>query len=237
MSALTNFAVSGSINGPSPGVQAVAHSCLVAIGKLTELERLRVSLWKECSRELESLGGLTNLKSLTLDIESYHNRKGSGGPRALAHLPVLPRLVELNLHGADVTDDDLRQLAGFPRLRLLNLSETTASDVGLAELAPLESLEELAIDQQIATAAAFKALIAIKHLRAVHIAKAEPYDDEIDEDLAPLALDDDYPWGVASSDVDGLRQALDALRKSHPGLVIDSKYDEFEQQFDVQPAD
>ena len=95
----------------------------------------------------------------------------------------------------------------------------------------------MAIDEDIATAAAFKALIAIKHVRAVHIANAEPYHDEIDEELTAVALDDDYRWGVASSDVDGLRQALDALRKSHPGLVIDSKHHEFEQRLDVQPAD
>jgi hypothetical protein len=223
--------------GPSPAVQAVAHLCLAAVGKLTELDRLRVSLWKENSRELESLADLTNLKSLTLDIESYHNLKGDGQSRALAHLAVLPRLEELNLYRADVTDDDLRRLAGFPRLRLLNLSETAVSDVGLAELASLGSLEELAIDQQIATADAFKALMATKHLRAIHIANAEPYDDEIGEGLASLPLDDDYPWAVASSDVDGLRQALEALRKAQPGLVIDSKYHEFYQQFDIEPTD
>jgi hypothetical protein len=222
--------------GPSPGVQAVAHSCLAAVGKLTELERLRVSLWNESSPELESLAGLTNLKSLTLDIESYHNRKGDGETRGLAHLPALPRLEELNLHGADVTDGDLRQLARFPRLRLLNLSETAVSSIGLADLALLESLEELAIDQDLATATAFEALIAVTHLRAIHIGNAQRYYDQL-KGLAPLTLDDGYPWGVASSDVDGLRRALDALRKSHPDLVIDSKYHDFEERFAVEPAD
>ncbi|HVC97124.1 MAG TPA: hypothetical protein VND64_25825 [Pirellulales bacterium] len=141
-------------------------------------------------------------------------------------------LEQFDLHDSSVGDDDLDRLAGFARLKSLNLNGTSVSGAGLAKLAPLESLEELAIDDDMARAAGFEALITLKRLRALHIADFEF--DETD-DSASLALDDGHELRVSPSDVDGLRRALAALRRSHSGIVIDAGYDAFQENGDLEP--
>jgi len=245
----------------SPESRNATHECLAAIGKLTQLKRLRVTIWEENSDDLAYLADLTKLKSLTLEIFPFSadddtNEGGSDGEAyTLAQLPVLPRLEFLDLQEWEVGDQELGRLTSFPRLKSLDLSYTSVSDVGLAKLAPLESLEELAIDEDLATAAGFEALIGIKSLRAVHIVGPASHlsgmtneerskrraefviANPTDVDLRPatLVLDDGHELAVLSFELDDLRRALHALRQSHPRIVIDADYREFVAKSDLRP--
>jgi hypothetical protein len=96
----------------------------------------------------------------------------------------------------------------------------------------LASLEELAIDQHMATAAGFEALVALKRLRAVHIDDAD-YDET--NSRVSLPLDNGGQLAVLSSELDGLSRAMESLRRSHPRIVIDARYVEFEKRGNSEP--
>lgn len=180
-------------------LRTVTHECLAAVGRLTQLERLRVAVCEECSDELANLADLTKLKSLAIDIcpfadlgdedseeveadrdpnalvhfdradRDLEDSEDNDEPRTLAHLPVLTRLEALELHEWELGDQYLGRLARCQRLKSIDLSHTTVSSAGLAKLAPLDSLEELAIHEDTVTAAAFEAMLALSQLRIVHI--------------------------------------------------------------------
>ncbi|HET6879769.1 MAG TPA: hypothetical protein VFI31_06430 [Pirellulales bacterium] len=239
--------------------RTATRECLAAIGRLTYLQRLRLEIYEEAGDSLNCLSGLTDLKALTLVIfpfkaDDSDEAENSREAPTLKHLPVLPRLECLVLDEWEIGDESLGQLARFSRLKSLDLAETSASDIGLAKLAPLDSLEELAIDEVIATPNGFKALAALKGLKTVHIAgpagyRAENQDDTIrrraefvfgevehEEDLqsATLRLDDGRELLVLSAELSTLHKALAALRRSHPGIVIDARYPEFHARHDLQ---
>jgi hypothetical protein len=176
-----------------------ARECLAAIGKLTQLERLHLKIWETNCRDLASLGGLSKLKTLSLDILPFpdwqdadvdepdsdgqlgwpaHGEPVDHGPEVgdndavgpiVANLKVLPRLEELQLRAWQVGDEDVGRICSFTALKSLDLRWTSVTCAGLSELAPLESLQELAIRQRAATAAGFAALAKLKSLSAVHI--------------------------------------------------------------------
>jgi hypothetical protein len=147
----------------------------------------------------------------------------------LAHLPMLPQLEALDLHGIAVNDLGVRRLTALSGLRWLRLTATLVSAAGLAELAPLQSLEEVWIDHSMATQAGLESLIALKRLRAVHITGSGG--------SAVVWLDSEWPFSVSPSKVDGVRRGLLALRKAKPGIVIDTRYDDqpFEDKNEFEP--
>jgi hypothetical protein len=217
----------------------VVREYLTAIGKLKQLERLRLSIRMDRGGDLASLSELTNLKTLSLDIQPFTYQGGKDDehpmsdrdPRLLGSLPALPRLEDLDLDNTRVGDDDLDLVVRLMRLRTLDLSSTSVTDAGLEKLAPLESLEELVIDQAPATAAGFEALARLRRLRTVHIAYADY--DATNSGLS-LPLGDGGKLAVSRSDRDGIRRALEALRRSHPGIVIDGNYDIFHKPIDLE---
>ncbi|HVC98985.1 MAG TPA: hypothetical protein VND64_35300 [Pirellulales bacterium] len=236
------------------------HECMTAVGKLTQIELLGIHIWEENIDDLSCLDKLTRLKRLKLSVIPFANRErwdadqaavreAAGNehekrdePRTLARLPPLPRLEFLNLHEWELGDEYLDRLAGFPRLKSLDLSWTTVSAEGLAKLAPMDSLEELAINEDVATSTGFEALIGLKRLKALHVCPGEWYTGESEEDngtdlagtTTVFTLDDGSELVVLSGEFDGLRRALAALRQSHPGIVIDAAYEEFEVKYEVE---
>ncbi len=235
-----------SVNCMNDSVEArhATYQCFAAIGKLNQLERLRVHNLEEGGDDLSHLAALTNLKTLALDFcsfsdDDYEERARNGDASTLANLPILPCLETLELSGCELGDENLGRLACFPRLTALNLSDSSVSDTGLMKLAPLESLEELAIDEYMATPEGLEALVTLKSLRAIHIAGiAANRIDGVNADAtisrATLALDDGREWVVLSSEFPGLHSAIAALRESHPGIVIDARYGEFQEKLDLK---
>jgi hypothetical protein len=149
----------------------------------------------------------------------------TGKLATFASLPVLRRLEAIGFHGGIVRTDDLRQLAALPRLQALDLTNSIVTDAALAELASLESLEELAIDNEVASAAVLESLLALKRLQALHIVS-----DQIDYSLAMLPLDHEGEMRVRESEVARCRRALEALRRSNPGIAIDSHSSSFDER-------
>jgi hypothetical protein len=108
----------------------------------------------------------------------------------------------------------LAAIGNLTQLKRLWLEGDLVS-TGVAELAPLESLEELTSDNRMATPAALRSLSALKRLRAIHIAG-------LDMDLATHTFAS--PLLAPKVDAESLRRAVESLRQSHPGIVIDGDY-------------
>jgi hypothetical protein len=206
------------------------HDWLSGLEKVTQLEQLYLQISQLRSVQLAQLGALENLKSLTLEclgeLDKVESESGDAEPGMLAHFPILPRLEALDLFNGCITNHDLRRLALFPRLKGLGLEGTYATDAGLAELAPLESLEELAIGENMATVRGLQSLAALKRLRAVHV-----YCDPSKN--STLSSEQGHIQNVLPDDAEVTR-ALKALRRSHPGIVIDADYDGFEEKFQLR---
>jgi hypothetical protein len=140
-------------------------------------------------------------------------------------LPALPRLESIGLHCGLVRVHHLRQLAALPRLKALDLTHALFTDAALAELPSLRSLEELAIDTEVASATVLESLVALKRLQALHV-----HSGDLDSSLIHLPPDKNGGMRVPESAVDRRRQALEALRHSNPGIVIDSDTTSFDER-------
>lgn len=189
---------------------------------LTQLESLTVQDLKVSNASLACLAKLTDLKTLSLE-----NLATDGQP-ILAHLPALPRLEALDLSQSNIDDDDLRRLAVLPHLKSLSLGrisyglsseeEPLFTPAGIAELAAVESLEEVELEGDNESAAGIEALLAVKRLKRLHLGgNPSVWGDH----PGTLTLDDGQELHV--HDLEGFQHAMEALRKSKPGIVI-AKY-------------
>ncbi|HVC98604.1 MAG TPA: hypothetical protein VND64_33365 [Pirellulales bacterium] len=236
--------------------ERISDEVLTAVGKLKQLRELRLSEMMITSDSLRHLAELTDLKSLHLDIPwvGEDDQDDEAGPELehkleqfayagkiplLAHLPALPRLEAIEFHGGLVRLDDLRRFASLPRLKALDLSYSVVSDAALAELASLESLEELAVDEHFASEAGLESLLPLKRLKVLHLIDYR----DTDESQVPLPLDHDGQVFVRVSEVDRCRKALETLRHSNPGIVVDDVDDPIfidelrHKRYDFGPAD
>lgn len=227
-----------------------SHALLTAVGKLKKLEELSLDGMIVRSFSFTCLSGLTELRLLSLS--SVHtsssslgncDANGEGKPLRdllpllrrpnyvvavvpddgglLQSLPPLPRVEAVVLHLSDVRDDDVGPLANLPRLRSLSLAGTSVTDVGLAQLAPAASLEELAIGAGMVSPSGLWTLSAVKRLRILHLDLARSPFDEYPP-MSRLALDNGMSILVLASELPEFRRALEALRRSKPGIQIDN---------------
>lgn len=204
------------------------HEWLTAVGKLTQLRRLDLLGSGFRGAHLAHLSGLKNLTSLHLGIDGP-GKEMDECLAAVGDLTQLERLTLCRLGGLKISSDGLAHLRTLRNLKSFSLDiscdkadaraclaaigsltqlqrlwlDGDLVSAGLVELAPLESLEELTGDNRMATAVAIESLSVLKRLRAVHI--------------AGLGLDRATSAGIAGD----LQRAIDSLRRSHPGIVID----------------
>src|SRR5262249_2210114 len=144
--------------------------------------------------------------------------------------PPLPRLEALNLRGALVGDEELRELAVLPSLKILDITKTYVTAGGLRELACLDSLEHLNIDNEVVSASSLESLLSISRLKRVCIDPASFRVQIDDQDaLTSVPLDNDGHVDVWPSEADDCRVALEALRRYNPGIVIDNGQTPFDQ--------
>ena len=194
------------------------QECVAAIGQMTEIEHLNLYRMKVPGTSLASLAGLTNLKRLILRDLTI-DEQDVDAP-VLAHLPPLPRLESIALEDSQIRDCDLRYFAAVPGLRSLRLGTPAITNAGLRELARLRVLEELAIDVDMVTPAGLESLVALKRLRTLHIYRGVRHLSFGDK---TLALDHGDGIYVPKSELDEFGRALKVLRRSRPGVVIDSE--------------
>ncbi|HJT30656.1 MAG TPA: hypothetical protein VJ783_01220 [Pirellulales bacterium] len=208
------------------------HKRLAMIGKLTQLRRVRLEGFP--GARIAELRSLTNLKSLIVDFDPTHDDRDQMHEcfEALGRMTQIEQLHLGLREGLRIHPQDLECLRGLKNLKSLRLhiagraSKSRACLIalgeltqlrrlwlegdlvsrGLADLAPLRSLEELTSDNRMATPAALESLIALRRLKAVHIAG-------LDLDLAS-----------SNEEAAEVRRALESLRRSHPKLVLDSDY-------------
>lgn len=183
--------------------EQTSRELLAVIGKLTQIESLRLEHATTASESLAGLSGLTNLKSLTLDSMRHSQGDAERGLPLLSRLPKLEGLESLDLHNSDVGDRDLPYLASLPRLKSLSLVGTHVTGTGLAKLAALASLEELAINGAMVSEAGLESLSALSGLRALHID----------------GFRGSFSVGVQLNR--DLLRTIEALRQANPKLVID----------------
>jgi tetratricopeptide (TPR) repeat protein len=87
----------------------------------------------------------------------------------LATLPA-PSAFGLDLHGTQVTDAGLEELARFQTLQALNLGGTAVTNAGLRWLAALKTLQTLNLDRTAVTDAGLKELADLKNLQVLSLA-------------------------------------------------------------------
>ncbi len=186
------------------------EECLAGIGALDQLEHLRLEGRAIAVAALSRLSGLTKLKTLMLN--SIYGDDGTlyADPPLLSSLPALPSLGALDLEDSGISDHDLRYVAALPNLKSLRLWNTEITGAGLAELGPSDSLEEIAIGSQVASSAAFRSLLLLKRLKKLHIGGFEE-DGDLRDQFRHLPV----------YEIDECIRALETLRASKPGLVID----------------
>ena len=136
-----------------------------------------------------------------------------------------PHLEALSLQHSQVGRLDLRRLAVLPRLKSLNLLETRVKGEDLAELGALNSLEELAINYNTVSATGLEALLAVKNLRRLHLGYSGA-----DRPRAEVQLDGDHTVEVSQAELGRFCRALESLRRTKPGIVIDGNDDLLEWQ-------
>ena len=195
----------------------MSRDCLAVIGKTAQLEKLRFAYMPIDSDSLESLAGLTNLKSLSLVAISANEIEREPEPRLLSRLPALVALEALDLGNSQVDDRDLGRLSKFPRLKSLSLTGTKVTGARLAQLASLPSLEELAINGDAVSAAAFESLLAVKRLARLHLGWSYR------RNSAWLAIGDNAgSVSVPEQEHERCVRAIEALRRTKHGIVIDT---------------
>lgn len=200
----------------------LSQECLASIGKMTQLEDLRLERMAISGDNLQCLAGLRRLKTLGLiEVKNADDPRPGRSP-LLAGLPTLPRLEELDLHYSDVCDDDLSCLAELPRLRSISLDCTKVTAVGLVRLTSLKALDELTIGGAVASPAALEALRSLSHLEVLHFDLYYRRQGS----RARLTLDNDSELVVPKSEVDAWRAAIGALRRTKPGIILDNETDD-----------
>lgn len=206
--------------GENSGDEArrASREFLEGIGKLTQIESLRLDVWEGFPRdELKHLAGLKNLKLLIVSF-------GPGSQGSLCHFPALPKLETIHIENSEVSGQDLRNLAAFPRLKSLDLTEAELDGADLSDLASLKSLEELSIPATALSRQSAASLRAMKQLKSLSISQDFPiggfFGIERSGPTTSLALDDGDRLELPKDKADAFRRALETLRQSNPGIVI-----------------
>jgi hypothetical protein len=113
----------------SPSPAAWKMGFFKAVGGLRELRQVRLAYATFPEGALKFIGDLPNLEVLDLMQARQLSLKN------LEQLQRCPKLVELNLSGADLDDLALPVLLGFPALKSLEVSNGKLSEASKAALA------------------------------------------------------------------------------------------------------
>jgi hypothetical protein len=143
---------------------------------------------------LESLGGLTSLKKLSL---SGTRLSGEG----LRSLSALKHLETLNLSGTSLTDSEISDLKGLDRLAVLDLRGTFVGNDGLRTVAQMQSLQKLSLGARV-TDAGMTEVAKLQQLADLDISESAVTDTGLFElaslhNLRDLYVDDQITYSAA----------------------------------------
>ena len=182
------------INGPA----SLAHSLAALVRHHPDLESLELARCGVLASDLDLLGKLPHLRSLTLREVPI-----TGGDLARLRAPASLRRLELTLPG--LADESLAGCASAPSLRELVLNETDVTGAGLARLAPLTTLTRLNLADSRLADADLRALAPLTHLDHLTLSRARRITGAGLAALRPLR--------------DLRRLDLDETRLADPGLA------------------
>lgn len=132
-----------------------------------------VAIWKKAGAEVGWMGenrfGISLYQTEPNELTGIVPAFVTSWPADVAKLPDPAQPFGLNLIGAPVTDERLKELAGFKSLQALYLASTPVTDAGLKELAGLESLQTLNLGSTKVTDAGLKELAALKNLQTLNL--------------------------------------------------------------------
>jgi hypothetical protein len=135
-------------------------TCLILVLSLLPLSYVRADEAEEAAAKLvKKLGGKFSREG-----------KEADGPVIVA-----------DLSKSEVTDKDLKKLAGLKSLMVLNLYDTAVTNKGLKDVAALKTLEGLDLRATKVEGKGLKELTKLKGLKILFLAKDVP-----DEDVAQL---------------------------------------------------
>lgn len=137
-----------------------------ALGRLTELEELRIYNRRLTEDEIDAIARLPRLKSLIV-TQCYLP------PRVLNLLQPARRLQVLELDGCHLWDEDLEGLDQLQQLRELSLGENNLTDDCLPQIGKLPQLRTLLIAQNKITSAGLEHLKPMKSLTDLSVALTE----------------------------------------------------------------
>jgi hypothetical protein len=169
-------------------------STLDPVGKLSNLESLKLISPEVTDAGLARLGELTALRTLIVNFDRRGTgqdldkvRPGSGAQINDEGLAYLRRILnglsdlDLNLAGTLLTDAGLANLEGLSSLQSLDLSGTRVTDVGLSHLKGLKGLERLYLQDLSISAAGLENLSRLPVLRTLSLANTDVTDTDIAE--------------------------------------------------------
>ena len=175
------------------------------------------------------------VRSLPVD-----SNEGARTPLTLKEL-ALPQTKALDLYGTEVTDQDLKALAGLAELQTLDLGRTKVTDAGLKELAALPQLQSLDLSYNAALSdAGLRELAALPRLQALELTFNAAVTDASLKELANLPqlqklnLEGTAVTDAGLKELAGLKQlkvvqlretkvtnqAIEEFRKAQPGVQI-----------------
>jgi len=211
---------------------------LAAISKLRQLRRVRLEGFS--AAHVARLGGLTNLKSLTLDFYAVDDdREQMREDQERVHecfvaLGKLTQLEQLELRGVEdlpILGEDLACLRGLTNLESLRLhmpwTDESESHSCLAALAKLTHLRRLWLEGELVSAglAELSPLESLEEL-TTHSSMVTP---AVLESLTALKhLKAIHLEGLVfdlhstTEEAAEVRRALEALRRSHPEIIVDA---------------
>lgn len=198
------------------------EQCLAAVCQAARLEALRLSNTTIDAGSFARLRALTSLKLLCLDRLACESEISDAAP-VLSDLPPLPQLEEVLLQCArpnsgicrkDICDKDMPYLVRLPRLKSLLLANTQVTPAGLRGLAACPSLRELGLYRgPKVSPAVVDSLIGLRQLKELHIDtewKARKRSNMTFEIVPEVAV----------GELKATRGALQSLRETHSGIVI-----------------
>jgi Leucine rich repeat len=149
-----------------------AGEAMSALGQLSDLRSLDLSLTSVSGDDFRYLQSLTELEELNLSMTPVADSE-------VEHLENLNSLLNLNLAGTTLTDVGLSYLSDLSNLERLDLSQTGITDPGLKALAKLTQLDSLTLDGTDITDAGLAHLSGLTSLRRLSIKYTRTTEDGI----------------------------------------------------------
>jgi len=121
--------------------------------------------------KIQKIGGTVMQLAMNDDslVVDFHLGGTALTDDGLAHVKLLPKVVQLDLKDTQITDAGLAHLAALGTLNRLHLEKTKVTDAGLAHLKDLGNLEYLNVYGTAVTDAGLEHLKGLKNLKKLYV--------------------------------------------------------------------